>query len=302
MRLSEILPQMDGKLEFKITNENEFEVLTLTASNINCASCVFVDNEKYIDDINDDVTMVLTTAEIGEDAVGENRGICTVENPRIVFFRLHNFLADKKGYRRAQFKTKIEDGAIVSNLASIAENNVIIRKGAIVEEFVVIRENVTIDEDSIIKAGTVLGGGGFEHKRDGNDVFSVKHVGGIVIGKNVDIAHNCCIENGIYPWADTIIGDNSRIDNLVLVAHACNIGRGVFVAGPVGFGGRVTVGDNTWIGYGAMIRNGITIGKNARVNMGAVVTKDVQDEQAVSGNFAIDHDKFIAKIKKRGLV
>ena len=36
--------------------------------------------------------------------------------------------------------------------------------------------------------------------------------------------------------------------------------------------------------------------------MCAVVTKDVQDEQAVSGNFAIDHDKFIAKIKKRGLV
>ena len=64
-------------------------------------------------------------------------------------------------------------------------------------------------------------------------------------------------------------------------------------------GGRCNIGENVWIGLGAIIRNGLTIGSNSRVNMGAVVTKSVADGEAVSGNFAIEHSQFIAEMKKK---
>ena len=63
-------------------------------------------------------------------------------------------------------------------------------------------------------------------------------------------------------------------------------------------GGRVSIGENSWIGLSASVRNGISVGNNARVNMGAVVTRNVSEGKSVSGNFAIDHESFIEKIKK----
>lgn len=66
-----------------------------------------------------------------------------------------------------------------------------------------------------------------------------------------------------------------------------------------GIGGRTVVGDDTWIGFGATVRNGIEIGVNARVNMGAVVSKPVLSGQSVTGNFAIEHKVFIEDIKTR---
>ena len=45
--------------------------------------------------------------------------------------------------------------------------------------------------------------------------MGVKHLGGVKIGKNVEIQHNTCVDKAVYPWDDTIIGNNSKIDNLV---------------------------------------------------------------------------------------
>lgn len=89
------------------------------------------------------------------------------------------------------------------------------------------------------------------------------------------------------------------VDNLVHIAHAVKIGRGSMIVAQSGIGGRVEIGDNAWIGFGATIRNGITIGAGSRVNMGAVVTKSVPDGTAVSGNFAMPHDKFIDFVRSR---
>lgn len=288
---------MDSKVFFELINEKHFSTFGLVASETESEICTFVVAEDYIGEIKNNATMVLCTKAIADKVITPDRGVCVVDDPRILFFKLHNYMTEDHTYCRQKFSTVIEDGCEISELASIAKENVVIKKGTIVEEFVVIRENTEIERNCVIRAGTILGGGGFEHKRIGDEVLTVHHVGGIKIGSNVEIAHNCCIENGIYPWADTTIGDNCRIDNLVLIAHACSLGKGVFVAGPVGFGGRVMVGENTWIGYGAMIRNGIKIGNNARVNMGAIVTKNVADGESVSGNFAIEHSKFIENIK-----
>ena len=65
-----------------------------------------------------------------------------------------------------------------------------------------------------------------------------------------------------------------------------------------GIGGRTNIGYDTWIGLGATLRNGIDIGNNSRANIGAVVTKDISDNESVTGNFAIEHKIFIDKMRR----
>lgn len=63
-------------------------------------------------------------------------------------------------------------------------------------------------------------------------------------------------------------------------------------------GGRVQSGENAYFGPNCTVKNGLKIGKNAKISMGAVVTQDVADNETVTGNFAIEHSKFLKIFKK----
>lgn len=281
-----------------LINEKEFETLGILASKSGKTMCTFIDDEKYINDLKDSFTMIMTTREIYNQLNKKDFGFYIVDNPRIEFFNLHNRLAESNKYVREKFKTKLGNNCHISDKAFIAPENVIIGNNVVIEEFVSIKENVVIGDNSIIRAGTVIGSVGFEFKRNENKIIPVKHIGGVVIGNNVEIQYNSAVDKAIYPWDDTIIGDFTKIDNLNHIGHACKIGKNVMMPAGSIIGGRVEIGNNAWIGIGSVIRNGMIIGENARTNMGAVVTKNVADGEAVSGNFAIKHEVFINNIKK----
>ena len=296
MRLSDYLPLL-GYQEYRIENEKEFEFLSLSSVNTGFFCCTFLDNAKYVDCIADSISMVLTTEEIGTQLSGKHYGICTISQPRIVFFRLHNFLSQIEGYKRLTSKTIMGIRNEISSLASIADNNVVIGNDVVIEEFVVIRENTIIGDGSIIRAGTVIGGLGFEFKHNGERILAVEHSGGVKIGQNVEIQYNSCIDRAIYPWDNTVIGDYVKIDNLVHIAHAVKIESNVMIAACSLIGGRVHIKNNVWVGASVTISNGLSVGRNSRVNIGAVATKNVDDGKSVTGNFAISHDKFISNLK-----
>jgi UDP-3-O-[3-hydroxymyristoyl] glucosamine N-acyltransferase len=287
---------MDFSGDYQCIDEKPFDYLALTASGLSQPSCVFLDSADYIGSITGNVTMVLTTAEVSP-LLDRAYGKCIVEKPRELFFVIHNYLSAKEGYARDRFPLTIGSGCKISPLASIAESNIIMGKNVTIEEFVVIRENTVIDDDTIIRAGCIIGGQGFEFKRTDSGLLSVVHAGGVKIGKNVEIQYNTCVDRGIYPWDDTAIGDYSKIDNLVHIAHGVKIGKNVMVVANVGLGGRTIVKDGAWLGFGATITNGITVGEDARANMGAVVTRSVPDNGSVTGNFAIEHRKFLRNLK-----
>lgn len=281
-----------------LINEKEFETLGILASKVDKTMCTFLDDEKYIKDLNDNFTMIITTKEIYQILSNRNCGFYLTENPRIEFFSIHNKLSNNTDYAREKFKTKIGENCKISDKACIAGENVIIGNNVVIEEFVSIKNNVTIGDNSIIRAGTVIGSTGFEFKRFNDKIIPVSHVGGVVIGNNVEIQCNTTIDKAIYPWDNTVIGDYTKIDNLNHLGHACKIGKCVMIPAGSIIGGRVVIEDNVWIGIGSIIRNGITIGKNARCNMGAVVTRPVLENENVTGNFAINHETFINNIKK----
>ena len=297
MILTEILKELSIKSE--TIGQQDFEILGLVGTNKSQAVCTFVDNEKFVEDLSDCVKLVLTTNELKN--FFKNKNLCIVEKPRLTFFLIHNYLADHGEYKRPGFKTKIGKNCKISKLADIAENNVTIGDHAVIEEFVSIKENTSIDDNSIIRAGCRIGGEGYEFKGDGNEMFGVKHLGGVQIGKSVEIQYNSCVDKAVFPWDNTIIRDYTKIDNLVHIAHGVKIGQAVLIVANSGIGGRTEIGNESWIGFGATLKNGLVIGNNCRANMGSVVTKDVPDNMHVTGNFAIEHSKFIKNIKKAAI-
>lgn len=303
MLLSTIIKEVfANNLQYTYWNEKEFSTLGIVASKVKQTMCTFVDSEKYLKELPKNVTMVITSPELKEAAMKVGKGsfgIMTVDNPRQFFFSLHNFLAEKEEYCRKEEDTVIDPTANISPLAYIAEKNVRIGRGVKVEPFVVIYENSEIGDDSVIRAGAKIGGQGFEFKRTEEGILPVKHLGGVKIGKHVEIQNNTCIDRAIYPWDDTSIGDYTKIDNLVYIGHAAKISENVLIVANSGIGGRTVIGSDSWIGFGATLRNGIKIGENARANMGSVVTKDVVENESVTGNFAISHEKFMQELRQK---
>lgn len=300
MRISSIWQEIGLTEKCEIINEQDFSVLMLSESKCTESACIFIDNEKFADNIPFNVTMVITKLGLEDKFIQDGRGVCITENPRLTFFMMHNALSATKEYQRKRFETEIDKSASVSEKADICSYNVKIGKNVVIEPFVTIYANVEIGDDTIIRAGATIGGCGFEFKHANQGILSVQHVGGVVIGKNVEIQNNTCIDRAIYPWDNTIIGSNTKIDNLVHVAHGVKVDKNVMIVANSGIGGRVEIHENAWIGFGATIRNGLEVGKNARANMGAVVTKNIEDNQAVTGNFAVKHEKFIEILKNRG--
>lgn len=298
MLLKSIIDKMDLEINYELSDEKEFETLALVGEKLSKRICTFIDDERYLDSISSSVVMIITTKKIRNMlCANKHIGFCVVENPRLLYFKIHNFLSCDERYVRKDYNTEIDASAQINPLSSIASKNVTIGKNVIIEEFVVIREGTIIGANSIIHAGSIIGGGGFELKREQDRILSVKHLGGVIIGENVEIKHNVVIDKALYPWDNTIIDDYSKIDSLVEIAHGVKIGKSTMVIATAAIFGRTVVGDECRIGPGAIIRNAIKIGDKSNVNLGSVVTKDVEKQGTVTGNFAVNHATFIKKFK-----
>lgn len=293
MLLSEILIKMneDGELN----GDMSFETLALAGTDRGCRILAFIDSPKYVSSVSQN-SVVLTTPEIAPLLVGNS--VCVCAEPRLLFFKIHNFLSDNESYRRKPVTTITGSNCHISKMAYIAETNVQIGDNVVIEEFVSIKENTVIGNNCIIRAGSVIGGEGFEFKRNGDEILSVKHLGGIILGSHVEIQQLSAIDKAVYPWDNTVIGDYTKVDNLVHIAHAVKIKKRTLIVALSCIGGRTALHNDVWVGMGAKIINGITVGDNARVNLGSVVTKNVSDNESVTGNFAIEHSKFIRNLKE----
>lgn len=293
MLLNEIVELVDG---LKLCKDGEFTSLGLAVAECDEKILSFIESERYIDGLSNKVEALITTEEIAE-RLKDKYGIIISKNPRSDYFKLHNELSKMEAYKRKELTTSIGENCKISKLASISDKNVVIGNNVIVEEFVVIRENTIIGDNSIIRSGVVLGGEGYEYKRIDGIIMNVNHCGGVVIGNNVEIQYNSCIDKALYPWDNTVIGDYSKIDNLVHIEHGVKIGERCLIASRSTFGGRTIIGDDSWVGLGAIVSNGLTIGNKVSISLGSVVTKNLNNGEKVSGNFAINHEKYIDFIK-----
>ncbi len=248
------------------------------------------------------VSAILTTAAALDECASlpalqrPELGLAVLPRPRRDFFLLHNQLAEKTDFYRRAPRFGRGSGCRIAPSASISERAQLGDR-VVIGEGVTIGPDVVVGDDTVIWPGSVVGNDGFQFERIDGRLVKIAHVGGVVIGREVEIKSNCCIDRHIFA-GDTCIGDETKFDNLVYVGHCTRVGRACLLAAHASITGSVIIGDEVWIGPNATISSAISVGSGAFVSLGAVVTRDVPAGQRVSGNFAISHERFLSFIRQ----
>ena len=185
----------------------------------------------------------------------------------------------------------LEPGVVLGNGVHIGRGsrigaNTVIGPGVQIGRDCQIGSNVSIGFALIgdrvrLYAGARIGEAGFGAAGSSAGPIDIPQLGRVIIQDGVTIGANTCIDRGAYD--DTVIGENSKIDNLVMIGHNCVIGRNVLMAAHTGISGSVTVGDNVMFGGQAGVGDHITIGTGARVAGGAGVLADIPAGETWSG-------------------
>lgn len=166
--------------------------------------------------------------------------------------------------------TVIEAGCDIGDNVFIGHNNVILK-------------NTFIGDSVVIGNNNTIGGTGFGYEKDDKGVFRIiPHIGNVIIGHNVEIGNNTCIDRGVL--GSTTIGENCKVDNLVHIAHNVTMGKDVMVIALSMVGGSTAIEDGAWISPSTALRDGLRIGANTTVGMGSVVTKNIPDNEIWMGN------------------
>ncbi|KAK8517333.1 hypothetical protein V6N13_092612 [Hibiscus sabdariffa] len=136
--------------------------------------------------------------------------------------------------------------------------------------------NCTVGDSCVIHNGVCIGqdGFGFFVDEDGNMVKKPQMLN-VRIGNHVDIGANTCIDRG--SWRDTVIGDHSKIDNLVQIGHNVVIGKNCMLCGQVGIAGSVMIGDYVVLGGRAAVCDHVSIVSKVRLAANSCVTKDIKE-------------------------
>jgi UDP-3-O-[3-hydroxymyristoyl] glucosamine N-acyltransferase len=145
----------------------------------------------------------------------------------------------------------------------------------------VLYEDTIVGDRSIIHAGAVIGAHGFGYSQSGGRHVPAAQLGNVRIGDDVEIGACTTIDRGTY--GSTTIGDGTKIDNLVQIAHNCRIGRHNLICSQVGIAGSTSTGDYVVIGGQAGIRDHVHIGTGAMLSAMAGITSDVPDRAVMMG-------------------
>jgi len=146
---------------------------------------------------------------------------------------------------------------------------------------VVLYRQTQVGHRVTIHAGTVIGSDGFGYVLDEGRHRKVLQLGNVLIHDDVEIGANVAIDRGTL--GSTVIGEGTKIDNLVHVAHNVVIGRHCLIMGQVGFAGSTRLGDYVVVASQSGIADHLKLGNQAVVGAKSGVMRDVPDGGRVLG-------------------
>jgi UDP-3-O-[3-hydroxymyristoyl] glucosamine N-acyltransferase len=244
---------------------------------------------------------------------GNNRAFIKVENVDLAMAKI----LDLFDAGLPDFETDIHPSAVIHKSAVLGESckvgancyigkNVHLAKAVVLYPNVTIMDDTTIGDETLVWSGTVIrerseigarcifhsnvsigaDGFGYRPRKDGKGLVKIPQIGNVIIGNDVEIGANSCVDRG--KFSATIVGDGCKIDNQVQIAHNCVMGRSCIMAGHSGLAGSVTLGDGVIIGGSASIKDHTTIHSGAVVGAGSGVMKDIPAGKTVLGYPACD--------------
>lgn len=231
------------------------------------------------------ILLAPSTADVADLGDGT---VILVENPRA------SFAAAVQTHFAPRPTPGIAPTAVVHESASVAASahvgpytvigaGAVIGEGVEIRAHVVIGRGVTIGRGSLIKSHAVIGeeGFGMDKDADGNNI-RIPHVGSVRIADHVEVGNFTTVCSGTI--APTIVGDYTKIDDHVHVAHNCRIGRNVIITACAEISGSVVIEDDTWIGPNASVIQGLTLGEHSLLGIGAVAVKSIPANEVQIGN------------------
>ena len=292
MLLSEIASLKD------IKRDGLFSITMFPTSNIPQSICYAL-SKRTIDIINanNNVSAVITLPELAP-FLNSTKGIIASDQPAKFYYDLHNKFV-KENFFRIVPEKYISPSAKIASSAVISED-VYIDDNVEISHNVQINSNTIISADTFIGPNVIIGTKGMQNlKLDGKRI-NVLYAGGVRIGQRCEVLANAIIQKP-YQAFFTEIGDDTQISVKVSIGHGSKIGSNCMIAGNGTIAGNVYMGNNVWMGPSSTIGDGLSIGNNAKIMIGSIVAKNINANEIVSGNFAMDHAKQLknyAQIRK----
>ena len=161
-------------------------------------------------------------------------------------------------------------------------DNVTIESGTTLFSGVKVYSDCKIGNNCKIHAGAIIGADGFGFAPDENKVYTaIPQIGNVIIEDNVDIGANTTIDRATL--GSTIIRKGVKLDNLIQIAHNCEIDENTVIAAQTGISGSTKIGKRTMIGGQAAFAGHIKIGDDVVVSGFSGVRKNVRDKDIVIG-------------------
>lgn len=181
----------------------------------------------------------------------------------------------------------IGDGVQIGAGATLAPHVVIYPQVVIGDRFiahaqVTIRERVQIGNDVTIHAGAVIGSDGFGYALDSDgSIRKIVQAGTVVLENGVEIGANATIDRAAV--GATVIRRNVKIDNLVMIAHGCEVGEGSMLAAQVGLAGSTRIGKYVRMGGQAGAGGHLSVGDGAQIGAQCGLVGSVGPQEVVMG-------------------
>jgi UDP-3-O-[3-hydroxymyristoyl] glucosamine N-acyltransferase len=311
-RLADIATLLGGEL-FGNGEQQVTRIAPLESAD--AASITFVSNPRYQAQLAATAAgCVIVAPALREAAAARAAGgatlVCT--DPYLAFAKLTQWWAAQQ--RRApaagvHASAVVEEGASIDATASVGAfafvgraarigphavvaAHTVVGEGASVGEGSWLKPRVTLSEGchigkrAIVHSGAVIGADGFGFAPHEGSWVKIEQLGAVVIGDDVEIGANTCIDRGALD--DTVLGNGVKLDNLVQIGHNVRVGDHCAFAGCVGVAGSARIGRHCTAGGGAIILGHLEIVDHVHITAATVITRSILKPGQYSGLFPFD--------------